>query len=335
MKSTHDGHGQIARAIRQCRQRAVSEPVREHSAASGTSAESNHHSELRGAARRAQWSRDDFRLHRGLGSHGESAPGDPGRGRGERVAIAAASPWARSSLQREAIACAMEAGAAAGRGGARRTKTRRTKAGCAAVPRARIVRGRTPNRAMTPARTREPIANIHPAAVATTLLMVAILIVAPSPTAAALVRVARSRLPTIQVETFIRARVRRSSRRRSRRLWRSSWANAGPEPDVVDEFGRRFGDHPAVFLALAIDVAEQQVQARSAAAEPAAADLPAPPIYAKVNPADAPVLILGITSKVMPSRRWRISRHAHCTENLPNQRRRSRQHQRRPAAAVR
>ena len=29
-------------------------------------------------------------------------------------------------------------------------------------------------------------------------------------------------------------------------------------------------------------------------------DLPAPPIYAKVNPADAPVLTLGITSAVMP-----------------------------------
>ena len=29
-------------------------------------------------------------------------------------------------------------------------------------------------------------------------------------------------------------------------------------------------------------------------------DLPAPPIYAKVNPADAPVLTLGVTSKVMP-----------------------------------
>jgi len=29
-------------------------------------------------------------------------------------------------------------------------------------------------------------------------------------------------------------------------------------------------------------------------------DLPAPPIYSKVNPADAPVLTLGLTSKVMP-----------------------------------
>ena len=30
------------------------------------------------------------------------------------------------------------------------------------------------------------------------------------------------------------------------------------------------------------------------------ADLPAPPIYAKVNPADAPILTLGLTSKTMP-----------------------------------
>ena len=30
------------------------------------------------------------------------------------------------------------------------------------------------------------------------------------------------------------------------------------------------------------------------------ADLPAPPIYSKTNPADAPVLTLGITSKTMP-----------------------------------
>ncbi len=54
-------------------------------------------------------------------------------------------------------------------------------------------------------------------------------------------------------------------------------------------------------LALAIDVAEQEVQAAiSGAQNLLPQDLPAPPIYAKVNPADAPVLILGITSKVMP-----------------------------------
>src|SRR5450755_3889339 len=46
-------------------------------------------------------------------------------------------------------------------------------------------------------------------------------------------------------------------------------------------------------LSLQIDVAEQEVQAAiSAASNLLPQDLPAPPIYAKVNPADAPVLIL-------------------------------------------
>jgi multidrug efflux pump len=54
-------------------------------------------------------------------------------------------------------------------------------------------------------------------------------------------------------------------------------------------------------LSLNIDVAEQEVQAAISAAQTLVPqDLPAPPIYAKVNPADAPVLTLGITSKVMP-----------------------------------
>ena len=54
-------------------------------------------------------------------------------------------------------------------------------------------------------------------------------------------------------------------------------------------------------LALSIDVAEQEVQAALAAAQALLPqDLPAPPIYVKVNPADAPILTLGITSKVLP-----------------------------------
>ncbi len=54
-------------------------------------------------------------------------------------------------------------------------------------------------------------------------------------------------------------------------------------------------------LSLGLDVAEQEVQAAISAAQVLLPqDLPAPPIYAKVNPADAPVLTLGITSKVMP-----------------------------------
>jgi multidrug efflux pump len=54
-------------------------------------------------------------------------------------------------------------------------------------------------------------------------------------------------------------------------------------------------------LSLPLDIAEQQVQAAiSAAQSQIPADLPAPPIYAKINPADAPVLTLGVTSKVLP-----------------------------------
>src|SRR5213595_785074 len=56
-----------------------------------------------------------------------------------------------------------------------------------------------------------------------------------------------------------------------------------------------------VSLALSLDVAEQEVQAAiNAAGNLLPTDLPAPPIYAKVNPADAPVLTLGLTSKTLP-----------------------------------
>src|SRR3569832_49815 len=52
---------------------------------------------------------------------------------------------------------------------------------------------------------------------------------------------------------------------------------------------------------LALDFAEQQVQAAiNAGGSLLPADLPAPPVYAKVNPADAPVLSLAITSDTMP-----------------------------------
>ncbi|RQW39692.1 multidrug transporter subunit MdtC [Novosphingobium sp. LASN5T] len=54
-------------------------------------------------------------------------------------------------------------------------------------------------------------------------------------------------------------------------------------------------------LDLSLDVAEQEVQAAINAANTLLpSDLPAPPIYAKVNPADAPILSLGITSKTRP-----------------------------------
>jgi multidrug efflux pump len=54
-------------------------------------------------------------------------------------------------------------------------------------------------------------------------------------------------------------------------------------------------------LKLSLDFAEQQVQAAiNAAASFLPTDLPAPPIYAKINPADAPVLTLALRSKTLP-----------------------------------
>jgi multidrug efflux pump len=56
-------------------------------------------------------------------------------------------------------------------------------------------------------------------------------------------------------------------------------------------------------LGLPLDVAEQQVQAAmNAAANLLPADLPMPPIYRKVNPADAPILTLAVTSDSLPLR---------------------------------
>ena len=54
-------------------------------------------------------------------------------------------------------------------------------------------------------------------------------------------------------------------------------------------------------LDLSLDVAEQEVQAAiNAGANLLPNDLPAPPVYSKVNPADSPILTLGISSKTMP-----------------------------------
>ena len=139
--------------------------------------------------------------------------------------------------------------------------------------------------------------------VATTLLMLAIMIVGLM----AYLQLPLSALPevaypTIQVQTFY----------------------PGASPEVITSaitapLEKQFGQMPGLSqmsstssagasvitlsftLSLAIDVAEQEVQAAiSAASNLLPQDLPAPPIYAKVNPADAPVLILGVTSQTMP-----------------------------------
>ncbi len=54
-------------------------------------------------------------------------------------------------------------------------------------------------------------------------------------------------------------------------------------------------------LSLGLDVAEEEVQSAMNAAQTfLPSDLPVPPVYNKINPADAPILTLGITSNSLP-----------------------------------
>ena len=139
--------------------------------------------------------------------------------------------------------------------------------------------------------------------VATSLLMVAILLAG----AVAYYQLPVSALPqvdypTIQVLTFY----------------------PGASPDVMASaitapLERQFGQVPGLkqmtstssagssvitlqfVLDLNIDVAQQDVQAAiNAAATFLPRDLPNPPAYSKVNPADAPILTLALTSQTLP-----------------------------------
>src|SRR5216684_2751319 len=99
----------------------------------------------------------------------------------------------------------------------------------------------------------------------------------------------------------------------------------GASPDVVTSsitapLERQFGQMPGLSemwssssggsstitlrfdLKLSLDVAEQEVQAAiNAAYNLLPTDLPAPPVYSKVNPADAAVLTLALTSGTLPT----------------------------------
>jgi multidrug efflux pump len=139
--------------------------------------------------------------------------------------------------------------------------------------------------------------------VATALLMIAILLVG----AVAYMQLPLSALPevaypTIQVQTFypgaspevitsaITAPLEKQFGQMAGLNQMSSTSSAGASV-ITLQFD----------LSLAIDIAEQEVQAAiSGAQNLIPQDLPAPPIYAKVNPADAPVITLGLTSTVMP-----------------------------------
>ena len=98
----------------------------------------------------------------------------------------------------------------------------------------------------------------------------------------------------------------------------------GASPDVITSsvtapLERQFGQMPGLnqmsstssggasvitlqfSLDLKLDVAEQEVQAAiNAGSNLLPADLPVPPVYSKVNPADAPIITIAVTSKTMP-----------------------------------
>jgi multidrug efflux pump len=82
-----------------------------------------------------------------------------------------------------------------------------------------------------------------------------------------------------------------------------------------------------------IDVAEQEVQAAINAAQTyLPSDLPNPPIYSKVNPADAPILTLALTSDSMPLPQVEDLADTTWRRRFPSSRRRAGEHQRRPKA---
>lgn len=86
-------------------------------------------------------------------------------------------------------------------------------------------------------------------------------------------------------------------------------------------------------LTLPLDVAEQEVQAAiNAATNLLPSDLPNPPVYSKVNPADPPIMTLAVTSTAMPMTRGRYGGNPRRAENLADFRRRAGHTFRRPAS---
>jgi hypothetical protein len=171
-------------------------------------------------------------------------------------------------------------------------------------PRARAVNTeRVPDAGVTPGRTGGPSRLFIMRPVATTLLMVAILLAGIIgyrflPVSA----LPEVDYPTIQVVTLY----------------------PGASPDVVTSaitapLERQFGQMSGLKqmssqssggasvvtlqfqLTLPLDVAEQEVQAAiNAATNLLPSDLPNPPVYSKVNPADPPIMTLAVTSSAIP-----------------------------------
>lgn len=87
-------------------------------------------------------------------------------------------------------------------------------------------------------------------------------------------------------------------------------------------------------LSLTLDVAEQEVQAAiNGATNLLPSDLPNPPIYNKVNPADTPILTIAVTSPTLPMTKLEdLARYANGPKALAGARCRPCLHQRWPAS---
>ena len=141
--------------------------------------------------------------------------------------------------------------------------------------------------------------------------------------------------PTIQVQTFYPGaspEVMTSSV--TAPLERQFGQMPGLNADVVDQLRRRLGHHAAVRPRPRASTSPSR-RCRRRSTPPATccrSDLPAPPIYAKVNPADAPILTLALTSKTLPLTQVEDLADTRLAQKISQLAgRRPGQHQRRPA----
>src|ERR1700691_6059422 len=96
--------------------------------------------------------------------------------------------------------------------------------------------------------------------------------------------------PTIQVQTFYPGA---SPEVMTSAVTSPLEVQFGQMPSLNQMFSTSSAGSSVFTLHISLDVAEQEVQAAiNAAGNLLPSDLPAPPIYAKVNPADAPILTL-------------------------------------------
>ena len=286
-----DGNGQAESRLRQQRQPALAEPVRERQPAAGDAEEQHGGADGRDSARAA----GNVRLCGEAGQDGGSAHGDG-------IAYAGQTRrWSPAgSIPGDTVVTDGQDKLQTGSTIEPRS-TRPEPAPCERhmlqLRTSRQLRSFRNSGFMSPSR----LFILRP--VATTLLMVGVLLVGW----VAFMQLPVSALPevdypTIQVVTFY----------------------PGADPDVMassvtSPLERQFGQVPGLSqmtstssfgssvitlqfgLDQNIDVEEQQVQAAvNAASTYLPADLPNPPIYNKVNPADAPILTLAMTSDSLP-----------------------------------